>query len=229
LAFVFVVGPVLSGEHTEDRDTAHLVAAFQGGDRDAFGVLYMRHFGRIYAYLLRALGDAVEAEDLTQQVFTAALRELPRVLSEPFRAWLFSVAHNAAIDHRRRHHRVDVRAPDELHELRRGLAETGEVDAIGWISDGALLALLDELTDYQRQVLELRYHFDHPWAIVARTLGRSEDAVRQADREARRFLRERLPGGVGRPAPDADGLPMRRLAWPARALSTSFSVIRGRI
>src|SRR5256714_13984737 len=70
----------------------------------AFGTLYDRYLGRIYAYLRARTSTDEEAADLTQQVFLQALDALPRYREGrvPFAAWLFRIARNAAIDSYRR-------------------------------------------------------------------------------------------------------------------------------
>ena len=78
----------------------------------AFGTLYDRYLGRIYAYLRARSSNDEEAADLTQQVFLQALDALPRYREGrvPFAAWLFRIARNAAIDsHRRRRTSVRLR------------------------------------------------------------------------------------------------------------------------
>lgn len=63
-------------------------------DREAFAILYRRHYGMIVGYIYRRIGDAHAAEDLTADVFTAALRHLPRYRQRgvPIKAWLYRIA-----------------------------------------------------------------------------------------------------------------------------------------
>jgi RNA polymerase sigma-70 factor (ECF subfamily) len=212
---VFVERPGWSGKLAEDDEAARLVIAFQRGAADAFDALYILYFDPVYAYLCSALDDHAEAEDVTQRAFVQALEALPRYRDEqPFRAWLFTIARNLVIDHRRKHDRTDVLEPAELGKLRQGLVEAGGVDRIGWISDGVLLAALDELSDYRRKVIELRYADDLDWGEVARRLDRNVGSVRKAHHDARELLRQRLSSGERLPAPTTDEF--ESAGWPYR-------------
>ena len=80
-------------------ETANLVRLAQVGDRDAFGRLAVQFQGTVYAIALRRLGNASEAQELTQEVFLHVLMRLDQ-LREPerFAGWLRQVAARMAIN-----------------------------------------------------------------------------------------------------------------------------------
>jgi RNA polymerase sigma-70 factor (ECF subfamily) len=88
---------------------ADLLRRAQFGDRAAFGQLVLRFQDRLYNSILRLVGDAEDARDLTQETFTRALVKI-----ESFRGdssaytWLFRIAVNLAISELRKtnKHRV---------------------------------------------------------------------------------------------------------------------------
>jgi RNA polymerase sigma factor (sigma-70 family) len=88
---------------TEQR----LAAAVRNGDDAAFEELFARYRDRIRAYVLTAVGDHGRAEDITQDVFLAALRRL-RATERPiaFKPWIYEIAKNACIDEFRRARRT---------------------------------------------------------------------------------------------------------------------------
>lgn len=88
---------------TQEPTDAELVRAAREGDQAAFATLYARHRPVLAAFVRRLVRDAHLAEDLTQEAFVNALRNLAD-LREPerFRPWLYSIAHRAALDHLRR-------------------------------------------------------------------------------------------------------------------------------
>src|SRR5215472_2607663 len=81
-----------------------VLTRLRSGDLDALTVLVERYQNRLYRYLLRLVKQPGTAEDLFQQTW---LRVMERISSyDPrrnFESWLFSVAHNLAIDHLRRY------------------------------------------------------------------------------------------------------------------------------
>ncbi len=75
-------------------------------DRGAFVQLYDRYLTPIYRYLLSRVGNRQDAEDLTSQVFLAALERFGQYQGrgKSFAAWLFTIARNKAIDFFRARH-----------------------------------------------------------------------------------------------------------------------------
>ncbi|MEM6293383.1 MAG: sigma-70 family RNA polymerase sigma factor [Myxococcota bacterium] len=103
-------------QHGPDRVQAWVEAA-QGGDREAFGLLY-EHMAPVVHGLLLSRVRSFDVSDLVQEVFASALQRLP-TLQDPmaFAGWLCAIARNAATDHLRRTGAVQpssVRAPYAL-------------------------------------------------------------------------------------------------------------------
>jgi RNA polymerase sigma-70 factor (ECF subfamily) len=65
---------------------------------------FRRHYGHVYGYFRRRLGDPERAEELTQDVFAAAAASLPdeRPGDPPVLAWLYAVARRRFADEARR-------------------------------------------------------------------------------------------------------------------------------
>src|ERR687885_615754 len=84
-------------------DDRKLIAAFRAGDRAAFDALFERYAGRVLAFARQLTGSSSEAEDLTQEVFLAALRGLPEFRGDSgLLTWLFSIAVRRWRDQQRR-------------------------------------------------------------------------------------------------------------------------------
>jgi RNA polymerase sigma-70 factor, ECF subfamily len=175
-----------------DVQSARLVARAQAGDKAALPELYEQHFDGVYAYLRVALRDEHEAEDAAQEVFVSAMRGLPGYEPRPgtpFRAWLFRIARNEAINRMRKLRRVEVEDPEQIG---RRCAEALPTGTLARVSDDELLGMLECLPAVQRQALALRYMLDLTTEEVATVLGRTPDAVRQLEYRARRSLHARL-------------------------------------
>ncbi|MDF2629207.1 MAG: polymerase sigma factor [Symbiobacteriaceae bacterium] len=82
-----------------------LTARASGYDEDR---LWEAYAGRVYRYLLRLTGERETAEDLTQETFLQAIRDLRRAPEPPSNeaAWLFRIATNRATDLFRRRRRI---------------------------------------------------------------------------------------------------------------------------
>src|SRR5258707_12205321 len=83
---------------------SELVLSALAGRETSFEELVRRYQRPIAAYVYRMVGDYDSALDLTQEVFIKVYNSLHRYRSEfKFSTWIYKIAHNAAIDHLRRH------------------------------------------------------------------------------------------------------------------------------
>jgi RNA polymerase sigma factor (sigma-70 family) len=85
------------------RSDAELLEASRRGERDAFGALIERYQGVVSAVSYSRTGDHALGEDVAQETFIAAWRQLGQ-LREPgrLRSWLCGIARNLARKARRR-------------------------------------------------------------------------------------------------------------------------------
>ena len=99
-------------------DDAALMLRYRHGDVQAFEILYARHKGSLYRYLLRTCKNKEAANDLFQEVWgkLIASRERYEVRAQ-FTTFLYRIAHNCAMDHFRRAARVHERATQDVDEM----------------------------------------------------------------------------------------------------------------
>ena len=175
-------------------DEQNLVAAAQQ-DPSRFADLYESNFDRVYAYVSRRVLHRHDAEDLTAEVFHAALRDLERFewRGRPFAAWLMGIAAHLLAD-RWRH--AAKRPEISTSDLERG--DVG-VDAIDFtiidpkIEERAMLyQLVGELPLDQRQVILRRFVEQKSVREIALELGRSAGAIKQLQFRALQNLRMRI-------------------------------------
>jgi RNA polymerase sigma-70 factor (ECF subfamily) len=111
----FLSGVSCSETAMEGSDEA-LFERVRGGDMPAFDVLYDRYEVRLFAYLRALVGDRRDAEEIFHDAFLAALKSPPTKLEEGgFRAWLYRVARNLALNRIRAAGRRD-RAHDDMDD-----------------------------------------------------------------------------------------------------------------
>lgn len=176
-----------------DREVARLRA----GDPDALGALLARYQNRLYRYLLRIVRERGTAEDLFQQTWLRVVENIRRYdPRRSFEAWLFSVAHNLAIDHVRR---VKPASLDELTEDGtpnfEGPAEGGP-DALERALEqeraGLVITALEEQPAFYREVLSLRFEEEMKLDEIAMVLDVPLSTVKTRLRRGLERMRDSL-------------------------------------
>jgi RNA polymerase sigma-70 factor (ECF subfamily) len=96
--------------YASDNSDADLLERLRSGDSTAFEELFLRHYAAVYRVLYGVVGNAQEAEDLAQEIFTALYRQPPRLNSSgALSAWLYRVAVNRAYNALRGNQRLQLR------------------------------------------------------------------------------------------------------------------------
>ena len=84
--------------HTDEQA---LIEAAKQGNLGSFNELVTRYQRQVYNVVLRMLSIPAAAEDITQEAFISAYRNLHTFHSGNFGAWLLRIASNASLDHLR--------------------------------------------------------------------------------------------------------------------------------
>jgi RNA polymerase sigma-70 factor (ECF subfamily) len=131
---------------------------------------------RVYRYIYFRVTDEETAEDLTSHVFLKAWENLSRYRpGGPFLAWLYTIAHNAVIDHyRTRKSTVPLEEVASLVAEREDLEDHVELQFDIEVLRGGL----GQLTADQQQVLLLRFIAQMSTEEVAQIMGKREGAIR---------------------------------------------------
>ncbi len=167
------------------------------GDSRAFSDVF-RFLGAPVAGYLRGRGVS-DADGLTNEVFLRVHRTLHRFdgNATEFRSWVFTIAHNAAIDDsRRRRRRIRETSTSQLPDAAQGDVETV---VMARLADERVRELLHLLTDDQREVLLLRVVSGLTAPETASVLGKGEEAVKALQRRGIATLRRMLTGKEGVP------------------------------
>ncbi|MEO8593915.1 MAG: sigma-70 family RNA polymerase sigma factor [Candidatus Solibacter sp.] len=162
-------------------DEDALIRAAGEGDRRAFGELYVRYARMVHGILLARVSPA-EAEDLVQEVFLSAMKQLRGLrTSAAFRGWLAAIARNRALDHFRRARQT---TSIELHEVAapRGAAH----DAF------LVLDQIRRLPEAYRETLILRLVEGMTGPEIAAQTGLTPDSVRVNLCRGMKLLRDQL-------------------------------------
>jgi RNA polymerase sigma-70 factor, ECF subfamily len=183
----------------DDETLDRLVAEAQRGDPEAFGRIFDAYVGPIHRFIASRVNRPSDAEDLTQLVFVKALEALPRYEARgiPFGGWLFRLARNAIIDQARTRR-------DHLSLVAAVTRETEDAgpEAMATLRDDLdrVAQALIELTDDQREVIELRFFAGLSVHETADAMGRQDGTVRGLQFRALAALRRSLGIEVEAPA-----------------------------
>jgi RNA polymerase sigma-70 factor (ECF subfamily) len=173
------------------------VARLRSGDPDALGELLARYQNRLYRYLLRIVRERAAAEDLFQHTWLRVAENIrkydPR---RSFEAWLFSVAHNLAIDHLRRIKPASLDATTPEGEPFFAEPPAGGPDALDRAlaeeRAGLVLLALEEQPAVYREILCLRFEEEMKLEEIAAALDVPLSTVKTRLRRGLERMRESL-------------------------------------
>ena len=151
--------------------------------------LYDEALPAVYGYFVRRCGDRATAEDLTSEIFLAAMdtarRKTPPPLTVP---WLIGVARHKLADHyRRRHDRFSIPVAELPEPIDAADDWDAELDRI------VAEQVLSRLPEHHRTVLALRYLDDCSVPECAELIGRTVHATEALLVRARRAFRAQYP------------------------------------
>ena len=183
----------LKGPENQHQERDLIEAAQQ--DPGRFAELYELHFERVYAFIVRRVGERSAAEELTSHVFHQALANLGKFKwrGAPFAAWLFRIARNSIADRAQRLRREASRESSvESPEPGTGSEAGVDVDLEQVETLARVYRLVDQLPWDQRYVIRLRFAEEKSIREIAQQLSRSEGAIKQLQFRALQTLRARL-------------------------------------
>jgi RNA polymerase sigma-70 factor, ECF subfamily len=177
------------------QDEESLVRRAQQHDERALTQLYEENFDKIYRYIVLKIGDRIEAEDMTQQVFLNAIKSISsfKWKGMRFSAWLYRIAHNQIVDHLRKKSKnrtlplIDSLPIADDDDPREELERKVEIEGLSLATK--------KLTKAQQEVISLRFTGEMPVAEVARIMGKSEGAIKALQHSAIVALRKALLTG----------------------------------
>jgi RNA polymerase sigma-70 factor (ECF subfamily) len=159
------------GKPRAEELAAWLDAVARSQDRDAFARLH-RHFApRLAAWMARAGLGPAQIEDIVQDCMVAVWRKAS--LYDPAHGgvstWIFAIARNLRIDHRRRKANREMLPLNDWDEI--DDEPDGESRLLAAESEAQVRRALELLPNEQKQVLVQAYFADKPQSAIARELG----------------------------------------------------------
>ena len=178
---------------------ASLVALCIEGHAGAFRTLVERYQGLICALTYAGCGDVHRSEDLAQETFLQAWKNLAS-LKDPtlVRGWLCAIARNLVCSARRKDGRSPAMCAQPDDETLDGPTPTPAEDAIRDEEKALLWESLERLPEEYREPLVLYYRQEKSIPAVAAALDISEQAARQRLSRGRSMLAARMERLVSR-------------------------------
>jgi RNA polymerase sigma factor (sigma-70 family) len=181
--------------NTAQQSDAELVASSLAGNHDAFRLVVERYQTLICSLAYCATGSVTKSEDLAQETFVAAWKDLAQ-LREPakLRSWLCSIVRFRIGNQIRRQGREGVHTAEQVKAMDAlvspeappsAQAITNEETAILWRS-------LEQVPEIYREPLVLFYREHQSIETVAVNLDLTEDAVKQRLSRGRKMLQEQV-------------------------------------
>jgi RNA polymerase sigma-70 factor (ECF subfamily) len=187
----------------DESDGAAVVRA-QSGDGDAFRLLVERHSRSVFRLAFRMTGNEQDAEDVVQETFLRAYKQLSHYESRSsFATWLYRIASNYSLDlirMRKRHQEKRENDPEEGRSIMDTVPATEPAQDRLVFSNQVQLsvtAAMNELSDLERSAFVLRHFEGMSIEEIGSMLGTSLNATKHSIFRAVQKLRKRLEPLVG--------------------------------
>ncbi|HSA90870.1 MAG TPA: RNA polymerase sigma factor [Burkholderiales bacterium] len=159
-----------------------LMLAYGRGDAGAFEMLYRRHRGPLYRFVLRAIKQRSVAEELFQEAWIRVIEARSRYAPQArFTTWLYTIAHNLLVDHWRKKGLalVSLDTEDVLSESANPARHAEGREALA-----RFLQALEALPAAQREAFLLHEEAGLTVAEIAAVTGANEEAAKSRVRYA---------------------------------------------
>jgi len=178
----------------EDSDSV-AVARVKAGDGDAYRALVDRHSRGVFRLAFRMTGNEQDAEDVVQETFLRAYRQLHRYEARAsFGTWLYRIASNYSLDlvrSRKRHPQSvleESSAPNEPPSRAPGPDRLLFGDEV----QRTVASTLDQLSQQERTAFVLRHFEGQSIEEIGTSLGLSGNATKHSIFRAVQKLRRAL-------------------------------------
>lgn len=178
------------------KTDGELIKNYLAGDEKALEELIARYLRPVYIFVYRNVGSGEAAEDVTQEVFLKAWKNLKKFdIEKSFKPWIFRIAKNASIDYLRKKKTI----PFSRFENEAGqnvLAENlawHEPDFIAEFSDRRVLSIaMQNLSKEERDLINLRHVQGMDFKEISRVMGGSINTVKSRYRRSLDRLRKSI-------------------------------------
>ncbi len=173
---------------------ADLMGGVARGDQDAFAALYDRYTNQVFGLVRKVLRDPAQSEEVAQDVFGEVWRTARRYDNDKgaVATWVMTLAHRRAVD-RVRSEQAARRRDEHVGQRERSRVFDPVVEAVETTFEHEQVRrALDQLTDLQREAIELAYYGGNTYRDVAKLLDTPLGTVKTRMRDGLVRLRDAL-------------------------------------
>lgn len=180
----------------ESNDTAALLARIAQSDEAALKQFYQAHHARVYAFILRRLGDPAESADILNEVMMEIWRRADRFEGRSQAlTWVLGIAHHKTLDALRR------RGRREMVELDDAMPDEKSVNAADLLTAAqnadSVRRCMEKLSDSHRLMVHLAFFEDLAYPEIARIVDCPVGTVKTRVFHAKRLLKDCLSARLG--------------------------------
>ncbi len=174
-----------------NKSDIEIIIKYLNGDKNSFTEIVNRYLKVIYNFIYRFVGNEKIAEDITQETFLKAWKNLKKFdATKSFKTWVFSIAKNTAIDYLRKKKDIPISMFDN---------DNGENIIEDTLTDEELKAdevyimaenkkqvenVLTKLTPIQKEVVILKYVSELSLSEVSEIMNIPRETVKSHHRRA---------------------------------------------
>ncbi len=189
---IFNLTSVNTLKSMNNAEPSHIISDCIAGDEQAIETLVRQYEMDVFRLALSIVGETIEANEVTQETFIAALKSL-RMYHErtSFKAWLFTIALNISRSHLRKRKVLErlrttltsiFKVDSQKQILPEDLVIQNETEAVIWNS-------LNKLDEKHKTVIVLRYFHDLSISEISEILSVNEGTIHSRLHTAREKLR----------------------------------------
>jgi len=186
-----------AGEEKVISDS-ELVKIVRESDQERYAEIIERYQGKLFAYIYRLVGSREETEDLLQEVFIKAFRNLNSFdVEKKFSSWIYRIAHNESVNHLKRKSLKRFISWEDVVSTKDKM-ETRDFDDDAhksWVrkeKNQEVEQALNRLPIKYKQVLVLKYYDDKSYEEISEILDKPINTVGTLINRAKKKLAEEL-------------------------------------
>ena len=182
-----------------EKTDSQIISDYLSGDEGALSEIIGRYLKPIFNFIYRLVGTPQDAQDITQETFIKAWRNLNKYnRQESFKAWIFTIAHNTAIDWLRKKKSLvfsDFENEKGKNFLEENIADTSLLPdelIIKKVDERLIDGILNKLPPTYKEVVVLHYMNELTFEEIGRVLKKPLNTVKSQHRRALLILKDIL-------------------------------------